>query len=565
MNQTKPSANPSAVNIAAVAPAAKPPEGAPAAGASQAAPAVKALTLDAFWATDVGRARDHNEDAIGGPLPDAPTAARGHLFIVADGMGGHNAGEVASNEAAKRVYQRYYSDGEANVFRSLERIMGRVNDELYQQAQANPAQRGMGTTMTAFVIKDNHLTAAHVGDSRLYLIRGGKIEQVTHDHSWVEEQVRAGELTRLQAESHPQRNVITRALATAPDVRVDPFELDLQAGDILVFCSDGLNTEVGDPQIAALATKATSAEVAARRLIELANDNGGEDNISVGVIRVLEAAAAPVAAATAVPVAAAAAAPRKTPLVPIIGGIAALVIVIGGFVIFGHSLVPPPTTSAVTLPTNTSAPVVPTVTQNPAVAGQPTAPGSRPATTEPITRTVAVTTTASVVSATSTLMPTVAPAPSATPKPAAGGAKTPTPTSKAAPANPTIAAAPILLGPPDKETVTDRTTFRWQAVELPPGAAYEVVWWQKDAHPDTAVGFASPTMETFREVDIAAYAAQKALPANQAVRWTVIVVTEEPSYKRITFPSARSYRELTYVPSSTGGSGGGCTDPGCGK
>ena len=118
---------------------------------------------------------------------------------------------------------------------------------------------------------------------------------------------------------------------------------------------------------------------------------------------------------------------------------------------------------------------------------------------------------------------------------------------------------PVLLGPPDKETVKDRTTFRWQAVELPPGAAYEVVWWRANANPDTAEGFAPTTQETAQEIDIAAYASLKGLPANQAVRWTVIVVNKEP-YERLTLPSANRYQELTYVPSS-----GDCVGAGCGK
>ena len=250
--------------------------------------------LNAYWGSDPGRTRDHNEDAITGTPFDSPAApARGHLFIVADGMGGHNAGEVASSEAVRRVYDRYYADTEPYVFRILEHALRVTNNELYQEAQSDPAQHGMGTTMTAAVVKGDHLTVAHVGDSRLYLIRGGKIELVTHDHSWVEEQVRVGVLTRQQAESHPQRNVITRALATGPDVRADAFERDLRAGDILVFSSDGLTTEVDEAQIAMVAAGAATALDGVQRLIRLANDNGGEDNISVGIIRLHDPALPP--------------------------------------------------------------------------------------------------------------------------------------------------------------------------------------------------------------------------------------------------------------------------------
>lgn len=484
MNQNKPSANPSTVSSAAVVPTAKPSAEAPASGAFQAASAAKTFVLDAFWATDKGRARDHNEDAIGGTPLDYPAAAtRGHLFIVADGMGGHNAGEVASSEAAKRVYQRYYTDGESNVFRSLERIIRAANNELYQQAQANPAQRGMGTTMTAFVIKDNHLTAAHVGDSRLYLIRGGKIEQVTHDHSWVEEQVRAGVLTRLQAETHPQRNVITRALATAPDVRVDQFELDLQAGDILVFCSDGLNTEVSDPQIAALATKAISAKEAVDRLIQLANENGGEDNISVGVIRVLEAAAAPVAAAeTAVPVVAAA--PRKAPILPIIGGMILLVGIIGGVIAFGGRFLGAAGPGRVELPRTTAAvPIVPTATPNAAVAGPTTGP-AQPVAIELITQTVATPTTAAAGQPTSTLQPTATPArlvaTATAQRPPTKQPTTPPPPTSLAPSR---RVAPPVLGDPNGSTEhRSEITFKWSSggYQLGPEDGYAVLVWQEN-------------------------------------------------------------------------------------
>ncbi len=367
MNQNRPTGSPpSGVSISPVSPAASadtvmpppaPPVGRPG-----------GLRFEAFWGTDPGRSRDHNEDAISGTPPDyAQAATRGHLFVVADGMGGHNAGEIASNEAIKRVYSRYYADADPDLYRSLERAMRTANNELFQQAQADPAQHGMGTTMTAALIQGNHLTVAHVGDSRLYLIRGGKIELVTHDHSWVEEQVRAGVLTRLQAESHPQRNVITRALATGPDVRVDREERDLQPGDVLVYSSDGLNTEVGDAQIAAHATKAASAAEAVQRLIQLANDNGGEDNISVGVIRVLEATGTPAAPVAHVP-------RNKRRMAVIIGGAAVVLALIGGLAWAGSLRLGRGGGPAVTV--TVAAPIAGVVASTPALGGTPAMPAS---------------------------------------------------------------------------------------------------------------------------------------------------------------------------------------------
>jgi len=242
--------------------------------------------LDVSWDTNAGATRSQNEDAICGTVTDFPPASeRGYLFIVADGMGGHNAGEVASNQAIQSIYQRYYADAELDIHRNLDNAIRWTNMELYQQAQSEVAQHGMGTTLTAAVIAGSHLSVAHVGDSRLYLLRDGKLEQVTQDHSWVEEQVQAQVLTRAQAESHPQRNIITRALAVEPDVRVDHFDRDLMAGDIVILCSDGLSTEMEEGQLAALATQASSAREAVQALIGCANANGGRDNVAVAVIR----------------------------------------------------------------------------------------------------------------------------------------------------------------------------------------------------------------------------------------------------------------------------------------
>lgn len=493
--------------------------------------------LDAFWGSDPGRARDHNEDAITGTAPDHEAAARGCLFIVADGMGGHNAGEVASREAIQRVYDRYYADTEPDVFRSLEQAMRVTNNELYQEAQSNPTQHGMGTTMTAAVIKDDHLTVAHVGDSRLYLIRGGKIEQVTHDHSWVEEQVRAGVLTRQQAESHPQRNVITRALATGPDVRVDAFERDLRAGDILIFGSDGLTTEVDEAQIAAVAAGAATAQEGVQRLIQLANDNGGEDNISVGLIRVLDPAATPLSAGSATQTATTAVAPRLSvprslPLLPLIGGVVALIVIVAALVLIAGR--GSRTTGGTKV---TVAPVTP-------AAGLPTSTPNAPAGERLPPATAAGTATPGAAQPTVTLAPTSAAAQTTT-NPARlviGKAATPSPEPKGAPAAADTVPAPVLVEPPRDETVKGQTTFRWEPVVLPAGAAYEVVWWRPDEDPANARGFAPAAAQTWLTTDLDGHGLQP----DQVFYWTVLVVRTTPVYRRLQTASIANGRLLAY-------------------
>jgi PPM family protein phosphatase len=247
------------------------------------------LVPDAAWASDVGRMRDHNEDCVAGTAPgSSDTLERGYLFLVADGMGGHNAGEVASNEAVRGVYSRYYADREPDVHSSLDNAVRQISAELYMQAQANQTQQGMGTTLATAVVKGRRLYVANVGDSRVYLIRQGQVQQLTQDHSWVEEQVRGGVLTRAEATSHPQRNIITRALAAGPDVKVDHFEHDLAVGDVVVLCSDGLTNEVSETQIALEAGTQGSPRDAVAALLKMANDHGGADNISVIVARLGE-------------------------------------------------------------------------------------------------------------------------------------------------------------------------------------------------------------------------------------------------------------------------------------
>jgi serine/threonine protein phosphatase PrpC len=244
------------------------------------------LTLAVGMATDVGSVRELNEDSVHYlvPVDEAARRSKGAIFLVADGMGGHQAGEVASRWAAEQVTYEYYADADNDPGNSLVRALKAANQTLYDQAQADPAKLGMGTTMVAAVVLGRSVYVVNVGDSRAYFINKREIGQITEDHSWVEEQVQAGLMTREQAERHPQRNLITRALGSKPAVEVDLFKGTIQEGDILLLCSDGLSGSLSEQQMAAIA-RAELPPQAALRLIALAKEQKAEDNISVLIVR----------------------------------------------------------------------------------------------------------------------------------------------------------------------------------------------------------------------------------------------------------------------------------------
>lgn len=233
------------------------------------------MRVDAGAATDVGRVRQGNEDAY---LVDPP------LFAVADGMGGHNAGEVASATTIE-VLERWAQEGE-HVPEALRDAIGTANRAVWDRAQSDPSLQGMGTTCTAALVQESVLHIAHVGDSRAYLLRDGTLEQITEDHTLVERMVKEGRITRDQAEHHPQRSVITRALGIGEDVRVDETKLDLRPGDRILLCSDGLNSMVPTATLESTLRAAATAGEAAQALVGLANEAGGEDNITVIVLDV---------------------------------------------------------------------------------------------------------------------------------------------------------------------------------------------------------------------------------------------------------------------------------------
>jgi PPM family protein phosphatase len=223
--------------------------------------------------SDVGRARQSNEDSY---LERAP------LFVVADGMGGARAGEVASAIAVETARS---SEVGGSPERDLADVVRDANREIYEKAQADSEHAGMGTTFTGALVTGTEVAVGHVGDSRMYRYRDGDLERLTQDHSLVEEFVRQGKLTPEEAEVHPQRSIITRALGPEPDVQVDTFTFPARAGDIYLICSDGLTGMVSEDEIGEIVGAAASLDDAARGLIDAANKNGGRDNITVVLFR----------------------------------------------------------------------------------------------------------------------------------------------------------------------------------------------------------------------------------------------------------------------------------------
>ncbi len=223
--------------------------------------------------SDVGRARQSNEDSY---LERAP------LFVVADGMGGARAGEVASAIAVETARS---SDVGASPEQDLATVVHDANREIYEKAQADSEHAGMGTTFTGALVTGSEVAVGHVGDSRMYRFRDGELERLTQDHSLVEEFVRQGKLTPEEAEVHPQRSIITRALGPEPDVQVDTFTFPARAGDIYLICSDGLTGMVSEDEIAEIVGAGPNLGASAKRLIDTANRNGGRDNITVVLFR----------------------------------------------------------------------------------------------------------------------------------------------------------------------------------------------------------------------------------------------------------------------------------------
>jgi PPM family protein phosphatase len=228
-----------------------------------------------FERTDTGRQRRGNEDAF---------YARAPLFAVADGMGGAQAGEVASHLAVE-VLEQGLPDGGGSVEERLRARVREANARIMASAQADDARAGMGTTLTVAYVGEDDLTVAHVGDSRLYRLRDGAFERLTDDHSLVEELVRQGKLTPEEADEHPQRSIITRALGAEEGVEADSHTWAGRDGDVYLICSDGLTSMIPEAHVAQVLAEATSLAGAGRMLIDAANDAGGRDNITVVLFR----------------------------------------------------------------------------------------------------------------------------------------------------------------------------------------------------------------------------------------------------------------------------------------
>jgi protein phosphatase len=249
----------------------------------------------------VGRRRSENEDffQVWATEPGGPDRAADTLVVVCDGMGGSNAGEVASHMAADTVVREFTTALGDDPAAALTRAVQVANTEIWDLSRSRTELNGMGTTCTAVAVKRGRVLVAHVGDSRAYLVRGHRATQLTTDHSLVAQLVARNQLSPEEARHDPRRNVVTRSVGVGPDVEVDIVSLDepLQRGDTLVVCSDGLHGQVSDDEIAS-AAMGESLEAACRQLIELANERGGPDNITVAMYRLVDAsdhAASPLA------------------------------------------------------------------------------------------------------------------------------------------------------------------------------------------------------------------------------------------------------------------------------
>ncbi|MBV9241324.1 MAG: Stp1/IreP family PP2C-type Ser/Thr phosphatase [Acidobacteria bacterium] len=254
------------------------------------------LTVTASVQTDPGCVRDSNEDSGRHVNPyDLETlASRGRLTIVCDGMGGHASGEVASQIAVEAINELYYSNRDLDPQAALRWAIEQANCEIYETSLTDESYAGMGTTLVAMVILGDKAFSAHVGDSRLYRMRGQKLELLTMDHSQVMEMVQQGIITMEQARNHDDKNVILRAVGTNPEVEVDVSAMfAIEPGDTFLLCSDGLNDMLEDAEIEAILASESDEYLACQQLIEAAKQSGGHDNVTVGVVNVSAKIAAP--------------------------------------------------------------------------------------------------------------------------------------------------------------------------------------------------------------------------------------------------------------------------------
>jgi PPM family protein phosphatase len=239
--------------------------------------------------SNAGQVRSINQDSYAVRSP-RDTRTWDMLLVVADGMGGHQAGEIASSLAVEQVVEFCESTpaSSPDLETTLRRAIARANETIRQAAAENRALDGMGTTLTAALVRDDGLYLGHVGDSRLYLLRKAAIYQLTQDHSWVAREVREGRLTAMEAERHPERHVLLQAVGGSSQVTADTAAYTLESGDVLLLCTDGLSNLVDGQELIAVTREFAQPVVAAERLVALANERGAPDNVTAVVARVLD-------------------------------------------------------------------------------------------------------------------------------------------------------------------------------------------------------------------------------------------------------------------------------------
>lgn len=238
--------------------------------------------ITSFSVTDIGKKRKLNQDFV--YASDEPMGNLPNVYIVADGMGGHNAGDYASKCTVETMIREIKGCFEKNAIRILSKAIMVANDRIRKKAREDESLYGMGTTVVAATCIGKYLQVANVGDSRLYIINDEEIRQITRDHSLVEEMVRMGGIDRKAARNHPDKNIITRAIGARDTIEIDFFNEELKEGDIVLMCSDGLSNMLEDEEIGRILKDKKSLEKRAGELVEAANNNGGKDNIAVIII-----------------------------------------------------------------------------------------------------------------------------------------------------------------------------------------------------------------------------------------------------------------------------------------
>ena len=239
--------------------------------------------MKTFSLTDVGRVRESNQDYV--YTSESPVGNLPNLFIVADGMGGHNAGDFASKYTVEQIVSYIEKAPMTNPVDLIRGAVTKANASLMAQAKSDTSLSGMGSTVVIATIVDDCMYVANVGDSRLYLLRD-ELTQITRDHSLVQEMVRMGEMDASEAKSHPDKNIITRAVGAFEDLAIDFFEEHVEPGDVILMCTDGLSNMVDDTDIRQMIQTGRDVVEKVQRLVEAANRGGGKDNITVAVIQI---------------------------------------------------------------------------------------------------------------------------------------------------------------------------------------------------------------------------------------------------------------------------------------